>query len=164
MKTNFQAGCSTIASSITSHGVSTASNATPTVMATNIDTACNNYYNTGYNAGNSAGAITSLLSNMTSVHDYGTGGITSATSSYTFTTNELYIVLCSCSSTTEVATVFNISTSAEYVSYSNNGTNDFCHELFAIINAKNGETISITTTSGGTNYSTHHHHIYKCNR
>jgi hypothetical protein len=36
MQSNFQAGCSTIASAITAKGVSTASNASPSTMATNI--------------------------------------------------------------------------------------------------------------------------------
>jgi hypothetical protein len=51
MQSNFQAGCSTIASAITAQGVSTASNASPSTMASNITTACNNKYNSGYAAG-----------------------------------------------------------------------------------------------------------------
>jgi hypothetical protein len=50
MQSNFQAGCSTIASAITAQGVSTASNASPSTMANNISTLATNKYNSGYNA------------------------------------------------------------------------------------------------------------------
>ena len=50
-KKNFQDGCSTIASAITAQGVTTASNASPTTMATNISLIATNKYNSGYNSG-----------------------------------------------------------------------------------------------------------------
>lgn len=48
MYQNFQGGCSTIANAITTQGVTTASNASPSVMATNIATVADNKYNEGW--------------------------------------------------------------------------------------------------------------------
>ena len=48
MYQNFQGGCSTIANAITAQGVTTASNASPSVMATNIATVADNKYNEGW--------------------------------------------------------------------------------------------------------------------
>lgn len=55
---NFQDGCSELAEAITDAGVTTASNASPTVMATNIATVAENKYNEGYAAGYSHGKST----------------------------------------------------------------------------------------------------------
>lgn len=50
LKTNFQDGCSKIATAITNNGVSTASNASPATMASNISTLATNKYNAGVSA------------------------------------------------------------------------------------------------------------------
>ena len=54
-KKSFQDGCKTIADKITACGVTTASNASPSTMATNIQTIYNNRYTAGYNAGYAKG-------------------------------------------------------------------------------------------------------------
>jgi hypothetical protein len=61
MQSNFQNGCSTIASAITAQGVDTASNASPSTMSTNISTLATNKYNSGYAAGRSASTTETLL-------------------------------------------------------------------------------------------------------
>lgn len=50
LQTSFQNGCSTIANAITANGVSTATNASPNTMATNISTVATNKYNAGVTA------------------------------------------------------------------------------------------------------------------
>ena len=47
LQSNFQDGCRRIADAITSNGVATSANASPNVIATNINTACINKYNAG---------------------------------------------------------------------------------------------------------------------
>lgn len=70
---SFLDGCSKIAAAITSNGVSTAANATPTVMATNIGKVATNKYNAGYAAGSATGlkqfskSITVSIGNTTGI-------------------------------------------------------------------------------------------------
>jgi hypothetical protein len=112
---NFQAGCSTIASSITSNGVSTASNASPSTMANNISTLATNKYNSGYSAGQSASTLKRV--------DLGTSNSISCTGYsgwQNFTTNNFAFYISSYGSV--YANASGTNTHAGSVSYSYNSS------------------------------------------
>jgi hypothetical protein len=115
LQSNFQAGCSTIASSITSNGVSTASNASPSTMANNISTLATNKYNSGYSAGQSASTLKRV--------DLGTSNSISCTGYsgwQNFTTNNFAFYISSYGSV--YANASGTNTHAGSVSYSYNSS------------------------------------------
>jgi hypothetical protein len=166
MKTNFQAGCSTIASSITSHGVSTASNATPTIMATNIDTACNNYYASGVSAADarvntSSASYTSGYSNghdsLTTNYTYSKEAADATPVSFTYNAvSTVYaIVIVAVVSSTEFDEYYRSSSitstaNANVVSYENNSGGGFAISAkYAAVKLLSGQSITGTITSYG---------------
>jgi hypothetical protein len=74
---SFQNGCSTIASKITSLGVSTASNASPSTMSTNISTLATNKYNAGVSAADNRAEPNSI--NYQTGYNNGRSSITGVT-------------------------------------------------------------------------------------
>jgi hypothetical protein len=80
---SFQTGCSTIASAITSNGVDTASNASPSTMSTNITTACNNKYNAGITYADGRVNTNSASYNAKTLHIANLGTASLGTSSFT---------------------------------------------------------------------------------
>ena len=74
LQTSFQNGCSTIANAITANGVSTATNASPDTMATNISTLATNKYNAGVTATKVGTAVAAnVLSGKTFTNSSGVG-------------------------------------------------------------------------------------------